>query len=96
MNLQEEYEQKAQAKLNELKAEIEKLQAKAQGAEADAKIKYKKEIEKLSILKDDFSKKLEALKEAGSSSWYEMKSEMEKLSSTVESTLRSVISKFQS
>lgn len=96
MNLQEEYEKKMQAKLNELKAEIEKLQAKAEGAEADAKIKYQKEIEKLSMLKDDFSKKLEALKEAGSSSWSEMKSEMEKLNSTVESTLKSVISKFQS
>lgn len=95
MNLQEEYEKKAQAKLSELKAEIKKLQAKAEGAEADAKIKYQKEIEKLSMLKDDFSKKLEALKEVGSSSWSEMKSEMEKLSSTVESTLKSVISKFQ-
>jgi archaellum component FlaC len=95
MNLQEEYEQKAQAKLNELKAEIEKLRAKAQGAEADARITYKKEIEKLNILKDDFSQKLEALKEAGSSSWYELKSEMEKLTSSVEKTLKSVISKFQ-
>ncbi|MFT7879790.1 MAG: hypothetical protein ABXS91_05275 [Sulfurimonas sp.] len=95
MNIKEEYEQKTEAKLNELNAEIEKLKAKADKVEADAKIKYKEEIEKLSIIKEDFSQKLTALKEAGSSSWEKRKSDIEKLTSALEGTLKSVISKFQ-
>lgn len=95
MNIKEEYEQKTEAKLNELHAEIEKLRAKADNVEADAKLKYKVEIEKLSVIKEDFSQKLTALKEAGNSNWEKRKSDIEKLTSAMEGTLKSIISKFQ-
>lgn len=95
MNSREEYEQKAHRKLNELKSEIEKLRSRAEISEADEKIKYKEEIEKLNIIKDLFSEKMTTIKNASNSSWEEMKSDMEKLNSSVDDTLRSVISKFQ-
>ena len=95
MNIREVYEQKVQVMLDELNAEIDKLKAKEDKAEADTKIKYSEEIKKLSIMQDQFSKKLTELKDAGDSIWEELKTDIEKLSSLVESTLRSAISKFQ-
>lgn len=95
MNIREVYEQKVQVMLDELNAEIDKLKAKEDKAEADTKIKYSEEIKKLSIMQDQFSKKLTELKDAGDSTWEELKSDIEKLSGLVESTLRSAISKFQ-
>ena len=95
MNTREEYEQKAQAKLNALNAEINKLKIKAAEAEADAKIQYTQEVDKLSFIKNQLSEKLTKLKDAGKSDWEDTKSDFEKLSNSAENTLRSVISKFQ-
>ena len=47
MGMKEAYEKKLQAQLDEWGAEIDKLKAKADKAEADAQLDYYKEIEEL-------------------------------------------------
>ena len=47
MDEKEAYQQKLNAKLDEWKAEIEKMQAKAKTAEADAQLQYQDYIEDL-------------------------------------------------
>ncbi len=47
MNEKELYQQKKQAQLDEWKAEVDKLKAKASGATADAQIELNKQIEAL-------------------------------------------------
>ena len=47
MSMKEAYEQKQQAQLNEWDAQIKKLKAKADMAEADAQFEYYKQIKEL-------------------------------------------------
>jgi len=63
--MKKQYEQKLQAQLDEWSAEIDKLKAKANNMEADAKIEYEREIEKLNSIKESLSDKLAEIKESG-------------------------------
>ena len=47
MNEKELYQQKKQAQLDEWKAEVDKLKAKASGASADAQLELNREIDTL-------------------------------------------------
>lgn len=78
-------EQKKQAQLDEWKAEVDKLKAKASGASADAQLELNKEIEaleakiaqrkaKLDEVVDDSKEAGEALKDGGGSAWDSIKS----------------------
>ncbi|WPD22031.1 MAG: hypothetical protein SD837_17715 [Candidatus Electrothrix scaldis] len=52
MTMKEAYEQKLQAQLDVWSAEIDKLKAKANSAEADAQLNYQKHIEELQSKKE--------------------------------------------
>ena len=71
------YEQKAQAKLREWNAEIDKLSAKADQASADMKIKYREEIDKLHSKRDSMKRKLEQLHGKSGDAWDEFKDGVE-------------------
>ena len=47
MSERDAYVEKMKAKLDEWNAEIDRLEAKARGAEADARLRYNKQIESL-------------------------------------------------
>ena len=53
MSIKEEYEQKLQAQLDEWSAEIEKLKAKVDNAEADTQLKYYKQIEEIRSMQEE-------------------------------------------
>jgi vacuolar-type H+-ATPase subunit I/STV1 len=73
MGMKEEYEQKLQAQLNEWSAEINKLKAKADGAEADAQLEYYKKIEGLQAMQESVNNKLAELKDASDDAWVDLK-----------------------
>jgi len=73
MSNREAYEQKLQAKLDERQAEIDKLKARAKGAEADARIEHQKEIDDLEAQRDEARQKLAELREAGDDAWEDVK-----------------------
>ncbi len=64
MSMKEAYEQKLQAQLDEWRAEIDKLKAKADNAEADAQVEYYKQIEELHSMQESATNKLDELKDA--------------------------------
>ncbi|WP_320033677.1 coiled coil domain-containing protein [Campylobacterota bacterium DY0563] len=88
------YEQKAQAKLDEIDGRIQVLKAKKDGLEADAKIEYDKKIEELNSLKDETLDKFNKLKSSSSDAWDEFKAGFEKSTEIMESSLKAALSKF--
>lgn len=92
MNEKELYQQKKQAQLNEWKAEVDKLKAKASGASADAQLELNKQIEalegkieegktKLAEIADASEDAWESIKEGVESAWESMKSAFSELKS---------------
>lgn len=78
MNKQQEaYQEKIEAQLKEWSAQIDGLKAKAQKAEADAKLKYYDAIEDLRIKENAVRQKLTGLKDAGGDAWENLKAGVE-------------------
>ncbi len=88
------YEQKAQAKIDELSAKIDVLNAKKDAAKADTKIEYEKKIKELDSLKNEVKEKLTSIKNSSDDAWEELKSGFEKSSKIMEDTINSALSKF--
>ena len=73
----EAYKQKFEAQLHEWQAEIDKLKAKAEIAEAEARLEYLKQIDKVKALQDEGWENFEKLRNASERAWDEMKAEAE-------------------
>ncbi|MDQ1325405.1 MAG: hypothetical protein QG564_529 [Campylobacterota bacterium] len=95
MSMKEAYEQKLQAQLDEWGAEIDKLKAKADSAEADVQLKYYKQIEQLQSMKDTAVDKLIELKDTGDDAWEDLKAGIENAWDSLGSVLNSFASKFK-
>ncbi len=95
MSMKESYEKKLQAQLNEWKADIDKLRAQADKAEADAKIKYNKEITELQAMQAAAKQKLAELKETGDDSWEELKAGIENAWDSLSKAVKSTTAKFK-
>jgi len=72
MDQKEAYQEKAEAQLEELKARIGLMEAKAAKAKAEAKIEYSEQIEELRQEQQEVEERLEGLKAAGSEAWREL------------------------
>jgi len=71
------YVQKMKAKIDEWNADIDKLTAKADQAEADVKIRYHQQLEELRAKRQEMENKIADLQSAGESAWEEMKQGVE-------------------
>ena len=69
MNEKELYRQKYQAQLDEWKADVDKLRARAAGARADAQIEMNKHVRELETRMHEASAKLSELAAAGEETW---------------------------
>ncbi|MGB7084775.1 MAG: hypothetical protein WBD47_04425 [Phormidesmis sp.] len=67
------YEKTAEAKMQQLGAQIDALQAKANLAKADAKVKYQEQIDALRVKQSEAKTKFESLKGSAGNAWEEMK-----------------------
>lgn len=85
MNEKELYQQKKQAQLDEWKADVDKLKAKASGVSADTQLELNKQVEalegkigkgqtKLGEIADASGEAWESIKQGVESSWASMKS----------------------
>ncbi|MDZ7801102.1 MAG: hypothetical protein U5K81_09960 [Trueperaceae bacterium] len=63
------YQQKMQARLDSMKAEVDRLEAKASEADADAKLELNRRIEALKSRIDDGRSKLTELSQASGDAW---------------------------
>ena len=95
MSLKEAYEQKLQGQLDEWSAEIDKLKAKADGAEGDAQVEYYKKIKELRSMQDTAANKLTELKDAGKDSWEDLKAGIDSSWDSLGNALKSAASNFK-
>lgn len=95
MSQKDAYIQKLQAKLDEWNTEIDKLKAKADQAEADAKLEYYERIEKLREQQDGAREKLETLRQAGDDAWEDLKAGIESAWNDLSEAIKSASSRFK-
>lgn len=94
MSDRDAYVKKMKAKLDEWNADIAKLEAKADGAEADAKIKYNKHIDELQKQRKEAAAKLEELKNSGDDAWEDIKTGLESSWNSLGNAVKSALSRF--
>ena len=87
MGDKELYQQKMKAQLDEWKAEIDKLKAKASGASADAQLEMNRQIKALESKTEEGKAKLSALAKASEEAWESMKEGMEAAWSSLKSAV---------
>lgn len=87
MENREKYIEKFKAKMDEWRSDIDKLEAKARGATANAKIKYEKELETLKKYYNEAGKKLDNLQRSGREKWEELRHETEEVSKKLKSAI---------
>ena len=95
MGMKEAYQQKLEAQLDEWTADINKMKAKADKADADAQLEYYKQIEELRSKQETAQEKLEELKEAGEGAWEDLKTGVELAWSSLGEALKSASSRFR-
>jgi len=88
MTEKELYQQKKQAQLDEWKAEIEKLTAKAAGAGAEAQLELNKQIEALKGRLEEGKTKLAEIANASAETWESFKDGVESAWGAVTSAFR--------
>jgi uncharacterized coiled-coil DUF342 family protein len=94
MSSKKAYEQKQQAQLNEWAAQIKKLKAKADMAQADAQSEYYKQIKELRSMQDEANNKLNDIKEAGDEAWEDLQAGMDSARSSFGNALKTATSRF--
>lgn len=95
MSQKQAYEKKLRAQLNEWNSEIDRLKAKADSAEADAKLEYYKHIEKLRTRQEAARTKLEKLETASEDAWEDLKAGVESAWDDLGQAIRSAATRFK-
>ena len=95
MNDKELYQQKKQAQLDEWKAELDKLKAKASEASADKKIELNKEIERLDSKVEEGKAKLAEIEGASEDAWDSVKDGVESAWDSMKHAFSDAASKFK-
>lgn len=94
MSSKQAYQKKIQAQLDEWSAEIDKLRAKADRADADAEIALNREIDNLRDKRNQARQKLDELSSAGEDAWEDIKTGVEAASNALGQAVRSAQSRF--
>lgn len=95
MSDKELYQQKKQAQLDEWRAELDKLKAKASGVSADAQLEMNKQIKGLESKVAEGKTKLLQLAEAGDDAWESIKDGVESSWNTLKSAVEDAAEKFK-
>ncbi|UCD56671.1 MAG: hypothetical protein JSV16_12690 [Candidatus Hydrogenedentota bacterium] len=91
----QEYQNKIEAKLDEVDAQIDELKARAEQAKDETKAKLYKQIEELQKKQEAAREKLEELKTASEQAWEKLKSEMDAAVEDLENFIKDLIPPFE-
>ncbi|GAC30586.1 hypothetical protein [Brumicola pallidula] len=94
MSTKKAYEQKQQAQLNEWAAQIKKLKAKADVAQADAQLEYYRQINELRSMQDVATNKLNEIEDASDGAWEDLKAGMDSARNSFGNALKTAASRF--
>ncbi len=95
MSTRDAYVDKYKAQLDLVDAEIDRIEAKARIAKADAKIEYEKELADLRLKRDGAKAKLTEIKLASSEAWETLKQGAEDAWSAVSGAVKGAVDKFK-
>lgn len=95
MSMKQAYQDKLQAQLDQWRAEIGKLQAKAKSSSAQAQLDYYRQIEELRSMQVDAEKKLEELKQSGDEAWEDLKAGIDHAWDTMGNAVKSAAARFK-
>jgi F0F1-type ATP synthase membrane subunit b/b' len=90
----EAYRKKVEAQLAEWRAEIEKLRAQADQAEADARIRYHEEIEKLRGYQREAEDQLDRMRAASEGAWDDVRAGMDRAWNEMAEAMRRAYARF--
>jgi chromosome segregation ATPase len=89
------YVQKLKARMDEWNAEIDKIEAKADQAEAESRIEYQKQLENLRARRKEVEDKMAELQQAGDGAWEDLKAGIESARDALGNALKSAASRFK-
>ncbi|GGB89200.1 hypothetical protein GCM10011352_13980 [Marinobacterium zhoushanense] len=95
MSRKEAYQKKLQAQLDEWDAEINKLKAKADAAEADTRLEYYKHIDELRSMQESVRNRLAELKASSDDAWDDIKAGIDSAWDSLSNALKSAASRFK-
>lgn len=95
MSTKEACEKKLQAQPDEWNAEIDKLKAKADKAEADTQLEYYKQIEDLREQQQAAQAKLNELRQSSEDAWEDLKAGIESAWDSLGKAVRSAALRFE-
>lgn len=87
--------QMLKSKIDEWNAEIDRLSARAEQAEAKAKMEYHDELQELKEYRDDARKKLDKLQRAGEGAWEDFKAGAEMAFEAMSQAIQSARQRFK-
>ncbi|MCW8842631.1 MAG: hypothetical protein OQK00_04365 [Rhodobacteraceae bacterium] len=95
MSMKDAYVQKLKAQMDEWSAQINKLKAKAESKEADAKIEYLEQIDALREEQLEAQKKMSDLQNASETAWEDLKAGVDRSWDSLSSAMKKAMSRFQ-
>jgi hypothetical protein len=95
MSDKEIYLQKMRAQLDEWKADVDKLKARASRASADARLESNKQIEMLESKIENGKKKLSELSRAGEGAWESLREGVDSAWDSLKSAVSDAAAKFK-
>ncbi len=95
MERKDAYSKKVQAQLDEWDAEIKKLKARANRAEANAQLEIQKHLDTLGRKRKEAGNKLAELKTASDDAWEDIKEGLESATDSLGKSLQSAAAKFK-
>jgi len=95
MSTKKAYQQKLNAKLDEWNADINKLKAKADSAEADVKLEYHEQIENLKEKQTAAEQKLNELTQASDAAWEDLKAGTESAWNSLGNAVQNATARFK-
>jgi hypothetical protein len=95
MSKREAYEHKLQAQLDEWAAEIQKLKARAERAEAEAQLEYYRQIDRLKEEQQKAQAQLDELRQASEQAWDDLRAGVERAWEDFGQAVKKATSRFE-
>jgi hypothetical protein len=91
----EEYQEKMEAKLKELDAQIDRMKAEAKESTEEAKAALEKRIQEMEEKREAAGKKLEEVRESSVEAWRNLKSDMDDIMSNLEKRIKEILPPYE-
>lgn len=95
MNNREEFIQKMKAQLDQWSIEIDRLSARAEAAQAEAKLKYRAQIEAIKQQREAAKLKLHELQASSEDAWDSVRESMESGWESITKAIKDAMSRFK-